>query len=229
MLKEKDDTDFSVDLLYDFAHEIGATVIKANYHRWYVDLNRNKEDKNLYEDGRLTTSLFPTTDFFGSQIYKNSDFSLSALQRTDRIQSIYDPYYGKINHILNGFKKEFGTAILWDAHSIKRNVPTISQEPFKDFILGTNEHQSADTELIDFIVRRLKVSGYTFSINEPFKGGNITRHFGDPDRQIHAFQLEMSKDLYLKEGNKFCPEKSQPIIAFLKDLIEQLSLQIHKS
>ncbi len=36
-----DDTDWFIDKLYSFASDLGITIIKANYSRWVVDLNRN--------------------------------------------------------------------------------------------------------------------------------------------------------------------------------------------
>lgn len=33
--------------------------------------------------------------------------------------------------------------------------------------------------------------------NYPFKGGNLTRHFGKPKKNQHALQLEMTKINYM--------------------------------
>ena len=76
-LANKDDTDFDVDQLYSFTAELGLTTIKANYNRWFVDLNRQQNDKALYNDGRSTTSLFPTRDFAKRPIYKERDYKIS--------------------------------------------------------------------------------------------------------------------------------------------------------
>ena len=43
-----DDTDWYVDKLYDFASEMGITMIKSVYSRWVIDLNRAADSKPLY-------------------------------------------------------------------------------------------------------------------------------------------------------------------------------------
>jgi N-formylglutamate deformylase len=50
---------------------MGITIIHAVYSRWVIDLNRDPDSKPLYTDGRIITPLCPTTDFFGTPIYKD--------------------------------------------------------------------------------------------------------------------------------------------------------------
>ena len=46
----------------------------------------------------------------------------------------------------------------------------------------------------------LKESNLSVEHNHPFKGGFLTRSKGDPENNIHALQLEMSKDLYMSNN-----------------------------
>ncbi|MCB1022856.1 MAG: N-formylglutamate amidohydrolase, partial [Acidobacteria bacterium] len=73
ILSEMDDTDWNLDQLYDFAPEMGVTVIHAKYSRWVIDLNREPNSKPLYDDGRLITALCPTTDFLGADLYTEKE------------------------------------------------------------------------------------------------------------------------------------------------------------
>ena len=68
-IADLDDTDWFVDQLYEFALEMGIPMLKANYSRLVVDLNRSAENTPLYSDGRLITGLVPETTFKGDQIY----------------------------------------------------------------------------------------------------------------------------------------------------------------
>ena len=68
-LQYPDDTDWFVDQLYDFAPELGITMIVAQYSRYVVDLNRDPTGRPLYEDGRAITQLVPTHTFFGQPLY----------------------------------------------------------------------------------------------------------------------------------------------------------------
>ncbi|MFL2570313.1 MAG: N-formylglutamate amidohydrolase [Parvicellaceae bacterium] len=133
---QPDDTDWYLEKLYDFAAELGITTIQALNSRWVIDLNRNPENTSLYDDGRIITALCPTTDFLGQQIYinKNAHPSKSEVQR--RLDTYYWPYHHKIDELIKSLKNEFNRVILWDAHSIRRKVETIQNDPFPDLILG---------------------------------------------------------------------------------------------
>jgi len=48
-----------------------------------------------------------------------------------------------------------------------------------------------------------KVSGYSAVLNGRFKGGYITRTYGDPASGVHAVQLELSEATYLNESFPF--------------------------
>ncbi|RYY99547.1 MAG: N-formylglutamate deformylase, partial [Comamonadaceae bacterium] len=48
------DTDWHLERLYDFADELGASVLAATHSRYVVDLNRPPDDQNLYP-GQDTT------------------------------------------------------------------------------------------------------------------------------------------------------------------------------
>lgn len=199
LVTNPDDTDFFVDDLYDFLPQLGITTIVARFSRWVIDLNRSPKNEALYTDGRIITQLTPTTNFLGDAIYSNSKFEPTAKEIERRKVLYFQPYYDKITALLAATKKTHGKAILWDAHSIRRLVTTIQPTPFPDLILGTNDGQSANGKLIQLVKDNLTNSAYDLSYNHPFKGGNITRYFGNPAANIHAFQLEMAKDLYMDD------------------------------
>lgn len=223
MIHPPDDTDFFVDQVYDFVSEMGITMIHAHYSRWVIDLNRSAENKALYTDGRLITGLTPTTDFLGNPIYQ---FEPDEEEIRGRIKRYYDPYYEKITSTLADLKKEFGFAILWDAHSIRQYVPTIQEAAFPAMILGTNDGQSAIEKIIQIAKLGLS-SGFDLSYNHPFKGGNITRHFGDPKNNIHALQLEMIKTLYMDDTETvYHAERGERLQGVLKNTFKLLIEEI---
>jgi N-formylglutamate deformylase len=190
-----DDTDWFIDRLYDFAPQLGITVIRANYSRWVIDLNRDPESKPLYTDGRVITGLVPLTNFNGEPLYANGE--PDELEIAERIHKYYLPYHEKVEELLTATKREFGTALLFDAHSIRKVVPGIQSEPFPDLILGDNDDTSASGEIIKAAWETLQNKGYAAEHNHPFKGGYITRSFGKPGENIHALQLEMAKANYM--------------------------------
>lgn len=217
-----DDTDWFLPELYDFAEDLGITTIKANYSRWLIDLNRNPDSKPLYNDGRIITALCTTTDFLGNPIYKE-EMEPDDAEVERRKATYFKPYYTTIQEILDGFKKDFGTAILYDSHSIRSVVPTIQPNRFPDMILGTADGNSASENLCNAALKVLKYSKYDVSYNHPFKGGNITRHFGRPNQNQHALQLERCKDLYMDATEKQLDvAKAKELSTMLKSLFVSL-------
>ena len=137
LISSPDDTDWFVDQLYDFAPEMGITMIAGKYSRWVIDLNRDQESRPLYDDGRIITQLCPTHSFAGDEVYLN-DYHPNQQDIDSRLQAYYWPYYQKIEEELREIKAEFGHVVFWDAHSIRQIVPLIRQEKFPELILGDN-------------------------------------------------------------------------------------------
>ncbi|MBI3135043.1 MAG: N-formylglutamate amidohydrolase [Bacteroidetes bacterium] len=220
-----DDTDWFLQDLNDFAPSLGITVVYARYSRWVIDLNRDPQSAPLYNDGRLITGLTTTTDFIGNPIYKTGkEPNQQEVER--RLNTYFWPYYQKVQELLDERKKQFGKVLLWDAHSIRRMVPTIRKEPFPEMILGDNDEKSADKKLIDITLKNLG-KGYQVNHNDPFKGGHITRYFGNPANDIHALQLERNKNLYMDDSErKFDTTRATKMRSVLKqnfgELIEAL-------
>ncbi len=218
-----DDTDWFVHQLYDFASELGITIIYAKYSRWVIDLNRDPDSTPLYNDGRIITGLTTTTDFFGEAIYKSEEYLPTKTEIERRLNSYYWPYYRKIEELLTERKQEFGQALLWDAHSIRRHVPTIQDAFFPDMILGNNDRKSAKNIFIDTALAYLKKGSYQINHNTPFKGGHITRYFGKPAENIHALQLEMNKILYMNDAEmEYDTQRAERVIKVLSPTFKAL-------
>lgn len=228
LIEAPDDTDWFLEILYDFAEEMGITVIKAIYSRWVIDLNRTPENQSLYNDGRIITSLCPTTTFFGEKLYKNEALQPNKQEVERRLKQYYWPYHNKIDELLQSCKEEFGEVLFWDAHSIRRNVETIQKEDFPDLILGNDDLKTAGTTFIDQAIQTLGSESLELKHNTPFKGGYITRSKGNPNENIHALQLEMCKDLYMSNNEtSYEPKKAERIKKLLKSTFENLISQLN--
>ncbi len=223
MAAQPDDTDWFVEELYKFASEYGITIIHAHYSRWVIDLNRDPESKALYNDGRIITGLCSSTDFFGREIYTSED-KIPTLQEVQRrLDTYYWPYYNKVTELLEERRNEFGKALLWDGHSIRRSVPTISKVDFPDLILGNNDGKTAHADLIKTTIDNLQKGPWPVSHNTPFKGGHITRYFGNPELNIHALQLEMNKILYMDdEEMNYNQDRANEVIQLLRTTFKAL-------
>lgn len=218
-----DDTDWFVDRLYDFAPAMGITLMAARYSRWVIDLNRDPDDKPLYADGRVITGLCTTTDFLGNPIYRDKRTTVAPEDVSRRRKKYFDPYHHHLQQLLNDLKNEFGKVLLWDCHSIRKCVSSIRKDPFPDLILGDADGTAASPGLSEVTLRNLEGENRSISHNEPFKGGYITRHYGDPINQIHALQLEMSKINYMDdEERNYHADRASRLQELLKRNFEEL-------
>lgn len=224
-----DDTDWFVDDLYSFASELGMISIKANISRWVIDLNRNPEGTPLYTDGRIT-GVCPATDFNGQLIYEDRRKAVDKAEVDRRRKHYFDPYYEAVQKLLDEVYQQFGVALLWDCHSIRRYVPGIQPNAFPDLILGTADGQSVSEPIKKQVAFQLASGNYLLSLNAPFKGGNITRTFGKPGRGQYAIQLEMSKDIYMDDQERnYHPQRAAKLTELLRETLSDLSLSLKES
>ena len=191
------DTDWFVRELYDFASEIGASVVAANYSRYVVDLNRPADDAALYA-GQVSTGLCPLKTFAGEEIYVDGEH-VSVDEQRDRVARYWRPYHDKISSTLDERKNEHGVALLWDAHSIASEVPLLFPGVLTDLNIGTNGGQSCAKPLESAVMNVADAADYSAVSNGRFKGGYITRNYGDPENSVHAIQLELSQRRYMNE------------------------------
>ncbi len=193
------DTDWHVAQLYDFVRELGANVLVANYSRYVVDLNRSATDAALYE-GQVATGLCPTQTFAGENIYTTGE--IGAEEMAQRVETYWRPYHAKIEQELARLRAKHGIALLWDAHSIAGVVPRLFDGELPALNIGTNNGISCASNIEQAVVEAAQDSPYHAVVNGRFKGGYITRHYGDPDNKVHALQLEIAQRTYMDERTR---------------------------
>ncbi len=198
--RELPDTDWHVIRLYEFSKSLGVSIIAANMSRYVVDLNRSPADEALY-DSRFVTGLCPEQSFDGEDIYLPGH-SVDDDEKEDRIAKYWRPYHDKIDSTLSDIKRRFGYALLWDAHSIPSNVPLLFDGELSQLNFGTNDGRSCAGELVEAVTAATaKCERYSSVLDGRFKGGYITRHYGDPANGVHAIQLELAQRSYMNEDS----------------------------
>jgi N-formylglutamate deformylase len=223
IIQAPDDTDWFVHQLYDFAPAMGITMIHAVYSRWVIDLNRDPQSKPLYSDGRIITGLCPTTNFLGEPLYKDARKEVDPAEVKRRLENYYQPYHQKVEELLQAMKKKFGKVLLWDCHSIRQVVKTIQLGKFPDLVLGDVDGSSAFFALTDATLEVLRSSAYTVQHNHPFKGGYLTRRFGNPTEGINALQLEMTKVNYMDDEERhYYQQRAGKMRILLKKIFDVL-------
>lgn len=215
------DSDRHVDQLYDFARTMGAGMVSATHSRYVVDLNRSSDDQNLYP-GQDTTGLCPIDSFEHSALYEQG-YVLDEVEISNRIVNYWQPYHAKLATELQRLKDQYGYALLWDAHSIKSSVPRFFEGKLPDINLGTANGSSCAKGLGEALLGSVFPQNKSSTVlNGRFTGGFITRHYGDPENNIHAVQLELSQITYMDEEAPFNyrPDLVADIQPQLKALLE---------
>ncbi len=94
--------------------------------------------------------------------------------------------------------------MLFDAHSIRSVIPHLFDGKLPDFNLGTFNGAACDPGLASQLEAICAAHPqYTHVLNGRFKGGHITRHYGNPAQNIHAVQLELCQSTYMEELEPF--------------------------
>ena len=188
------DTDWHVDRLY--ADLIpGLTVVRANFHRYVIDANRDPSGQSLYP-GASTTGLVPMTNFDGDPIWHRGA-EPTAEDIAERLRLYHEPYHAALKAELDRVRNRHGVAILWDCHSIRSVIPWLFDGTLPDFNTGTNGGASCDARIEATAVEEAEASGRTSVLNGRFKGGWTTRHYGQPGDGIHAIQMELAQSSHL--------------------------------
>jgi len=192
------DTDWHVSRLYAFARELGASIIVPKQSRYVVDLNRPSDDVSLYP-GQNTTGLCPIVQFSGEPVYLPGQ-EPSPGEIAQRVKKYWRPYHEALAAEIARIKAAHGRVVLWEGHSIRSVVPFLFDGRLPDFNLGTSGGASCSAGLQRKLVHLLEAQkDYSFIVNGRFKGGYITRHYGDPAKGIDAIQLELAQCNYMDE------------------------------
>jgi formiminoglutamase len=217
------DTDWHIDRLYDGLLP-GVTTVRATFHRYLIDANRDPSGASLYP-GQNTTGLCPLTDFDGLPLYEpGAEPDEAEIER--RRQAFHAPYHAALAAEIDRVRRIHGQAILYDCHSIRSHIPYLFEGTLPDFNIGTSNSTTC-APIIESEVARIcgGVDGYTSIVNGRFKGGWTTRHYGKPPEGIHAIQMELAQSAYMVEAPSwdYLPENAEKLRAVLSTILARLN------
>ncbi len=194
------DTDWDVNRLYASAPEVGATMLTARFSRYVVDLNRDPEGASLYPEAR-TTTLCPIETFEGEPLYARGA-EPSADEIATRRTTYWQPYHAALENELIRVRARHGYALLLDAHSIWGRLPLLFDGELPELNVGTNSGRACGDGMCAALRDVLDASPYEYVVDGRFKGGYITRHYGMPQHNVHALQIELNQSTYLADGSR---------------------------
>ena len=194
------DADWHISTLYDFVRAQGATTVATRISRTVIDVNRDPSGASLYP-GQATTELCPTTTFDGDPLYAGA--APAAAEIAQRRLRWFDPYHAALAAEVARLRAIHRAVVLYDAHSIRSRIPRLFDGELPNFSIGTNSGASCALALTEAVVTASLFDqgdgNWTSVVNGRFKGGWTTRHYGNPDRGVHAIQMELAMRGYLEE------------------------------
>ena len=224
------DTDWHIHKLYD-GLLADATTVRATFHRYVIDANRDPDGSSLYP-GQNTTGLIPDSDFDGRPIWKDGAGPTEA-DTAARLAAFHAPYHAALAAEIERVRAIHGIAVLYDCHSIRGNIPFLFDGRLPDFNIGTDMGKTCAPEIEAVTVAIAgAATGYTSILNGRFKGGWTTRHYGKPSTGVHAIQMELAQATHLTtEAPPFAYDtaKAEALRVPLKSIlsrIEQIALDL---
>jgi N-formylglutamate deformylase len=218
-----EDTDWHLEALYDFVRNSGASLLVPNFSRYVIDLNRPSENTPMYP-GTNNTELCPTRFFTGDPLYREG-MAPDDAEIARRITTFWQPYRNALEAELTRLRQTHGHAVLFDAHSIRSQVPWLFEGRLPDLNLGTVNGNSTAPSLRDALAQVLaRQSEFSQVVDGRFKGGHITRHYGRPAEGWHAIQLEMCWSTYMAEQSPYVLDETRAnqVRPLLKQLVQTM-------
>ncbi len=181
--------------------------LKTNIPRVFVDVNRAPDeiDVNMFEDIEDKVN-YPKTDRIkagfgvipkmikpGLNIYNKK---LLFENEKYRINKYHRAYHLKLKSFVDDALEKYGKCFILDFHSMPK-----AENIAADIVLGDNNQKSCSPELVNFAQNFLINKGYNVWLNHPYAGGYTTYHYGNPQNNVNALQIEICRALYMKEGS----------------------------
>lgn len=217
------DTDWHIDQLYDGLLP-GATKVRALFHRYVLDANRDPAGGSLYP-GQNTTGLVPLTDFDGLPLWKEGQEPGEA-EVAQRVTAYHAPYHDALQQQIDRTIAQHGIAVVFDCHSIRSEIPFLFDGRLPDFNIGTNGGVTCDSRIEQAAVdTATAATGFSSVLNGRFRGGWTTRHYGNPDKGVHAIQLELAQITHLASETApfdLNPAKVAKLRPHLRSMLERI-------
>jgi N-formylglutamate amidohydrolase len=202
--------DSFVDALFLPAVDLGAPLLRANFPRAWLDVNREpyELDPKMFDGNLPPFANIRSVRVAGglgtiARIVSESEeiyaAPLEVAEGLARIEQVYKPYHEALRGLAAATRSTFGQALLIDCHSMPSTVRGGHGRLRPDIVLGDRYGASCSSEISDAAGHILSRLGYSVSRNKPYAGGFITEHYGKPGMGFHTMQIEVNRRLYMDE------------------------------
>jgi N-formylglutamate deformylase len=200
--------DSFVEELFAAGPALGVPMLAALFPRAYCDVNREawELDPGMFADPlpgyvntaspRVHAGLGTIARIVGTgePIYAEK---LRFAEAKARIERCWQPYHGALKALIAETVASFGHCLVLDCHSMP-SVPG-RHGGRADIVLGDGHGTSCEPSWTDFLEAALAAQGFHVRRNDPYAGGYITRHYGNPRDGVQVVQIEVARGLYMNE------------------------------
>lgn len=202
-----------VDDLWGDAVSMGVPLIAASFPRAYIDANRSVEeiDPQLLDQPwpeplpespkvKLGKGLIWRMLDDGTPLY---DRKLSLDEVRHRIDACWKPYHARLGRLIDTAHARHGKVWHINCHSMPSVAGAYATDKpglvHPDFVLGDRDGSTSDPAFREFVAAWLGERGYDVTVNDPYKGVELVRAFGQPSQGRHSLQVEINRKLYMDE------------------------------
>lgn len=226
-----------VDELFSEAPSLGVPLLRAQFPRIYLDVNRAIDDldpksiadgwdtdlapgaKAKLGKGLVWTNVPPNA----APLY-DTPLSRTAIKR--RIEHCYHPYHQTLADLIDRTHERHGYALHLDCHSMQSVSHRMHEEGAgvarPDFILSNREGTTCAPTMVEFVRDYLDGLGYRVEINTLFKGAEIVRRHGCLEQGRHSLQIEINRTLYMDETTLDKTDGFPNLMTCLTNLVKRL-------
>lgn len=217
-----------VDRLVWRALQRGCGAVIARAPRAAIDCNRSEDeiDPSVVDGarrGRMSARARGGLGIIPSRTQQHGYLwrrAISPRQLEDRIVQAHRPYHEAIEAQLAMLLGKFGCALLLDCHSMP--PPAAGVPPI---VFGDCRGRTADPWITGEAIAISRKSGFDARLNDPFAGGHVIARHAQPQRGVHAVQIEIDRRCYLDQRLA----KPGPEFDRVAGLIDTLAAELGRS
>jgi N-formylglutamate deformylase len=241
-------SDSYIDSIIQDAVLKGVDVLKANFPRSYIDLNRPEDCLTGEQFNGGLSAKWPVSNDSRAQIgygliwmsYYNKKHTHFYPRREDqpteqdlktRLEHYYRPYHRKLQSILDETYERHGMVYYVDWHSCPRTGKTAHNDNGKrraDFILGDRKGTTCDPVFVQIVTEFLHSKGYSVALNKPYQGAELIMCHGKPKERRYSLQIEICRDLYMDQNTHEPHQGIHDITRVVQGLTEEMKAYVLK-
>jgi N-formylglutamate amidohydrolase len=169
--------------------------------------------------------MIPRVAASGEAIYRGR---VPSREIEHRLETCWRPYHTALTMLVEQTFRQFGAALLIDAHSMPSSASTIGsrdRDHRVDIVLGDNHGESCAPELVDWAEAWFAQQGLRVRRNQPYAGGFTTQRYGRPAIGRHTLQIEINRALYMNEDRHEKLPDARRIERMMTGLLEAIATQ----